>query len=127
MRHGMRTLSESRSVSTKLDGRKCWDAAGAYELYIAPLYTFTHSFTRAQHYIRVLVHPPSNIADHVPRFEYEIGIELATDTWDSPEREVATIGGTPRPALKFDSSALDRAGSSSTAIPCARGTYMGVR
>ncbi|EJD05723.1 uncharacterized protein FOMMEDRAFT_145158 [Fomitiporia mediterranea MF3/22] len=52
-----------------------------------------------QYYIRVVIRPLSSIASHVPNYNCEQPIELTTDSYESPERELLAMGGSPSPAL----------------------------
>ena len=73
--------------------------------------------------------PPASTAAHVPSFEHDQPVDIATDAWDSPEHEVLALGGAPSPALGIlaNASSANLLERTSTAITCARNSYMSVR
>ncbi|KAJ8456431.1 hypothetical protein ONZ45_g18723 [Pleurotus djamor] len=73
------------SVRAGAEGKECsWCVKGVAET----------------HYIlRLMINAPSNLADHLPSFKYDVPLELTTDSWGTLERELTATGGTPTPAL----------------------------
>ena len=45
------------------------------------------------------IKPPSAMEAHLPTYECEQLIEITTDAYESPEREVVELGGSPTPAI----------------------------
>ncbi|KAL5529317.1 hypothetical protein ACEPAG_5302 [Sanghuangporus baumii] len=52
-----------------------------------------------QYYIRATINPPPAMEAHLPTYECEQLVEITTDAFESSEREVVELGGTPTPAI----------------------------
>ncbi|KAL5511747.1 hypothetical protein ACEPAH_4965 [Sanghuangporus vaninii] len=52
-----------------------------------------------QYYIHVSINPPPAMAAHMPTYECEQLVEITTDAFDTHEREIVELGGTPTPAI----------------------------
>ncbi|KAG6833471.1 hypothetical protein H0H87_006043 [Tephrocybe sp. NHM501043] len=52
-----------------------------------------------QYALRIVVRPPGGLAHHIPSFQHEENVKITTDHWGTLERELASVGGIPMPAL----------------------------
>lgn len=53
----------------------------------------------SQYILRVHIFPPNHVANHLPSFRHEEPLRITTDFWGTLDRELASTGGTPTPAL----------------------------
>ncbi|KAF5373077.1 hypothetical protein D9758_001706 [Tetrapyrgos nigripes] len=69
------------------------------------------SAIKVQYILQVTVSAPSHLEDYLPDFELEEPIDLTTDTWETEDRELRSMGGIPVPALgllkTFDDAMTD--------------------
>ncbi|KAF4578585.1 hypothetical protein EYR36_000392 [Pleurotus pulmonarius] len=52
-----------------------------------------------QYILRVMINPPTHLYGHLPSFKHDEKLQITTDSWGTLERELASTGGTPTPAL----------------------------
>lgn len=79
-----------------MEGRESSRSSGEFSLslWIRELNLSIH-----QYIVRVILCPPDSLVDHIPSFRHEEGVQIMTDYWGVPGREVTSVGGTPTPAL----------------------------